>query len=114
MTTLTVIRSARGVTELRLAGHAGYAESGSDIVCAAISVLTSTCANALETVARVMPGVKQSKADARTSISLPPETGDEEWRDAQTVILTALQGFNDIAAQYPKHLKIIDGRNQQC
>ena len=34
-------------TGFHVKGHAGYAEEGSDIVCSAISVLTTTCVNAL-------------------------------------------------------------------
>lgn len=30
-------------------GHAGYAQSGHDIVCAAVSVLTATAVNSVET-----------------------------------------------------------------
>ena len=30
------------------AGHAGYAESGSDIICAAVSALTMTAVNSIE------------------------------------------------------------------
>ncbi len=34
----------------RCLGHAGYAESGHDIVCAAVSVLTMTAINSVETL----------------------------------------------------------------
>ncbi len=114
MTTLTVSRNAEGVAGIRLKGHADYAEAGSDIVCAAISVLATTCANALETVAGVEPETHQDERKAETSIMLPPGISGARLHDAQTVLQTALQGFQDIAAQYPKHLKIINGRNQSC
>ena len=42
----------RGKDDIRgflSAGHADWAEEGSDIVCAAVSALTQTCVNALET-----------------------------------------------------------------
>ncbi len=34
---------------IRLSGHAGYGESGTDIVCAAVSALVFTTANSIET-----------------------------------------------------------------
>ena len=45
------------LTGFSVRGHAGYAPEGSDIVCAAVSVLTTTCVNALESVAGVVPEV---------------------------------------------------------
>ena len=38
-------------------GHSGYAESGSDIVCAAVSALTQTCELGLEEVLHIVPEV---------------------------------------------------------
>ena len=35
--------------EIRIDGHAGYAESGQDIICAAVSVLAQNAVNSIET-----------------------------------------------------------------
>ena len=43
------------ITGFECRGHAGFDRAGRDIVCAAVSVLTTTCVNALETVAGVRP-----------------------------------------------------------
>lgn len=37
------------VTGFKLTGHAGYAESGSDVVCAAVSMLVINTVNSIET-----------------------------------------------------------------
>ncbi len=34
--------------EIRIEGHAGYAESGLDIICSAVSVLTQNAVNSIE------------------------------------------------------------------
>lgn len=83
-------------------GHAGYAEAGRDIVCAAISALTITCANALETVAGVKPLVQA--AEGQMLLALPKGAG----RDAQVILLTLRQGLRDLQDQYPKHLRLIE------
>ena len=114
MTTVTVFHDELGVSGLRASGHAGYADSGSDIVCAAVSVLVTTCANALENVATVSPIVSQNERTAEIAVSLPKELQGAKRHDADIVLQTTLQGLRDVAAQYPKHLHIIDGRNQSC
>lgn len=43
MTTLRMLRDRQGYWGFCCTGHSGYAESGEDIVCAAISALTQFC-----------------------------------------------------------------------
>lgn len=38
--------------EIKISGHAGYAEAGKDIVCAAVTTLTQTLIRSLEDLAR--------------------------------------------------------------
>lgn len=83
-------------------GHALYAEAGRDIVCAAVSALTTTCANALETVAGTQPEVKVQDGEMRLSLPHP------EARDAQVILLTLRQGLQDIAEAYPDHIKLTE------
>lgn len=105
MTTVTFLRDARGLCGIRVSGHAGYAPAGGDIVCAAASVLITTCANALETVAGIRPEVSQKPA--MIQVSLPGGVSPAGEHDARVILRTAEQGFRDIAAQYPSYLQII-------
>lgn len=79
-------------------GHAGYAEEGSDIVCAAVSILTTTCVNALESVAGETPIV--SAKPGKMTVKLPDGGG----RDAQVILLTLWQGMRDLAEEYQPYL----------
>ena len=48
MTTVTIYKSPEGnYTGLSVSGHAEYADSGKDIVCAAVSLLTINTINAI-------------------------------------------------------------------
>ena len=51
MTTVSVRYEGGSIGSISVKDHADYAEYGHDIVCAAASVLITTCANALENVA---------------------------------------------------------------
>ncbi len=49
MTTITITKDADGVYRgFECNGHAGFADSGKDIVCAAVSVLTINTINSIE------------------------------------------------------------------
>ena len=89
------------VTGFLCSGHAAYAEAGQDIVCAAVSVLTQTCVNALERVAHVRPIVRTG--EGFLAARLPRDT---ENRDATTLLNGMTQGLRDIAAQYPDHFRL--------
>ena len=51
MTTITIIKSKSGNYKgMTCSGHAGYANAGNDIVCAAVSMLVINTINSLETL----------------------------------------------------------------
>lgn len=47
----TVYRSGSSYRGFEVSGHAGYAEQGEDIICAAVSVLTINAVNSIESLA---------------------------------------------------------------
>ena len=98
MIRVTLHTKGECITGFDVKGHAGYAEAGQDIVCAAVSVLTTTCVNALETVAGVKPLVKATAG--RMILALPANAG----RDAQVIMKTLRQGLRDLAEQYSRYI----------
>ena len=86
------------ITGFECTGHAGFAQEGSDIVCAAVSILTTTCANALESVAGLTPLVKATPG--KMILALPNGSG----HDAQVILKTMRQGLKDLTDAYPDYL----------
>lgn len=104
MTRVTLFRTSDGrLCGFECKGHAGYAEAGSNIVCAAVSVLSITCCNALETIAGVQP--RTDEKDGFLTLSL--EEGQLN-HDAQVILRVFEQGIGDVAASYPKHILLTD------
>ncbi|MBO2516017.1 MAG: ribosomal-processing cysteine protease Prp [Clostridiales bacterium] len=101
MTTIRVSSKDGRITGFTCKGHSGYAEEGSDIVCAAVSALTQTAVNALETVAKVTPEVKVK--DGSLEARLP----DTENHDAQIILQSMVQGLRDISESYPAFVRLI-------
>ncbi|MBQ7655258.1 MAG: ribosomal-processing cysteine protease Prp [Clostridia bacterium] len=98
MIRVTLHSQGECITGFEVTGHAGYAEAGQDIVCAAVSILTATCANALETVAGVKPMVKAK--EGHMLLALPNGSG----RDAQVILRTMRQGLRDLSQEYSRYL----------
>jgi uncharacterized protein YsxB (DUF464 family) len=87
-------------------GHAGYAEEGSDIVCAAVSVLTTTCVNALESVADVKPVVREVGDAPLLEAYLPASLDEGRFHDAQVLIGALRQGLSDLSEAYPRYIHL--------
>ena len=104
MIRVTLRRKGDLITGFECTGHAGFAEAGSDIVCAAVSILTTTCVNALETVAGLTPQVKA--APGKMILTLPEISS----HDAQVILKTMRQGLCDVQDEYPDHLLLKENR----
>ena len=102
MIRLTLHESGGRLTGFECVGHAGYAEAGRDIVCAAVSILTTTCVNALESVAGIAPRVQASPG--KMILSLPQDAG----HDAQVILQAMRQGLRDLAEEYPRFFQLIE------
>ena len=83
-----------------LSGHAGYAEAGEDIVCAAVSSMTNLVCNA---------------ADAFGAAAQICEDGDEAYvsyrlqngnGQAKTLIEVFCQELEQLSIQYPSYVRV--------
>ena len=103
MISALLLRNGDRFTGFRASGHSGYAEAGSDIVCAGVSVLGCTCVNSLESLLGVEVILKASE-DGLLEFDLP-----EVPREAQPgvqILMGALgQGLSDLQDAYPKYVK---------
>ena len=87
-------------------GHAGYADSGYDIVCAAVSALLITCVNGLESVVSIEPTVRQNDEVGYLKAELPDRLDEAQLHDAGIVLDVTEQGLQAIAQQYPGFLRV--------
>ena len=80
MTKVTIYKNVKNeCVGFKAFGHAGYAEAGEDIVCAAISILTINTMNAIETF-----------TNAKASLQMDEEQGFMEYKVEPTKETTLL------------------------
>ena len=96
---------ASRITGFSIKGHSGYAEEGSDIVCAGISALVITTENALCKLVKLSP-TERGGEDGFLEVLLPEKMSDQQMHDAQ-VLLSALHiGLENIAQAYPDYVRL--------
>ena len=83
------------ITGFSVSGHSGYAESGSDIVCAAISAVVTMAEATINDVCGAKAKVRVGEDEARVTLKLPKSCDEEETVQAvlagMMVTLIALQ-----------------------
>ena len=82
--------------------HAGYAEAGSDIVCAAVSVLTINCINSIEVLTEDDFTQDVDEVNARISFRL-----ETYGHDAQVLFHSMVLGLEEIESNYSEYIDII-------
>lgn len=94
-------------------GHSGMAESGHDVVCAAVSVLTQTAILGLDAYLLQKPDWKIDD-NGYLECWLPDDLPDEQRRSAQIIIHTMELGLKSIEKEYRKFLKVSKRRWNKC
>ena len=107
-----LFREGENLIGCRIEGHSGWAEAGSDIVCAAVSILTCTCVNALESVCGVIPRITEHNPERGILAFELPDRTEAENEKAQIRMKALRQGLDDLTAGYPQNvtLSIIERR----
>ena len=104
MVRVMIFRSKDAVIGYEIKGHSGFAEAGQDIVCAAVSVLAQTGANALEKLAGIEPRIQME--DGYLQVMLPENLQESERERVKMILDTVLLGLEDVVDAYPRYVKL--------
>lgn len=104
MTSITIIKSKNGeYKEVTCQGHTGYADAGSDIVCAAVSMLVINTINSLEELTDTKMEVASSEEDGFINCQLKGPLG----ADAALLLDSMILGLKNVVSQYGRqYLKL--------
>lgn len=104
MTAITVLcdKESNTMRGFEIEGHAGWADSGQDIVCAGISFLAINTQNAIESFCedKFEQTCNEKKGFMRFVIEGLP------GHDAELLLETARMGFEEIAAEYDEFVSM--------
>ncbi|MEW6525017.1 MAG: ribosomal-processing cysteine protease Prp [Bacillota bacterium] len=103
MVTVVFQRDGSGrVCGFAVGGHAGYAEAGQDIVCAAVSAITQTAVLGLEQFCGTGVYCAIEPGSLVCRLSSPAQQPGPAWYIVETMLL----GLTEIAREHPKYLRI--------
>ena len=91
MIVITVKKSADSYVSFTSKGHAGYADRGQDIVCAAVSALIITTVNAMESFTEDIIDVTEDDGFVSFQFQNPPTEKGKLLMDALLLGLTDIE-----------------------
>lgn len=105
-----VVRRPDGrIARFRVTGHAGYADRGRDVVCAAVSVVSQAAVLGLMQIVGLRPNVQRESG--LLSCSLPEGLGTEESRRAQDILETMVLALKNLAISNPGFVQVKETAN---
>ena len=94
------------ITGFSISGHSGYAEAGSDIVCAAISAVVTMAEATINDVCGAKAKVRVKEEDARVTLTLPASCDEEE--SVQAVLSGLLLTLISLREDYPDYIEVLE------
>jgi uncharacterized protein YsxB (DUF464 family) len=95
--------SRRRLSSIVAEGHAGWADAGDDIVCAAASAILQAAWLGLSEHAHVT--VAGERDAGRLVMRWPADSRDRD--DVRAIVATAALSIEQIARQYPDHVRAL-------
>jgi len=94
------------ITGFSISGHSGYAEAGSDIVCAAISAVVTMAEATINDVCGAKAKVRVKDADARITLTLPASCDEED--SVQAVLAGMMLTLCSLRDDYPDYIEVLE------
>ncbi len=106
MTTVTFHSEEDRIIGFDLLGHSGYADEGSDIVCAAVSSAANLANAVVNDVLGLCASVKADPERAALSLRIPGGLSDTDEATCQNLLAGMMVYLCDLQEAYPKFLSV--------
>lgn len=110
MINITVTKQGEFISTIEVCGHSGYAESGSDIICSAVSTLVQNCEKGLKELLNINTRYTVDIKKPYLSINIPNNLTDEKQHDAMILVNSTMLGLYDLCDSFPKYISIKEKR----
>ena len=106
MTTIRFDRTRGRLTGFTCQGHSGFAEAGSDIVCAAVSAAVAMAEATINDVCGANAKVRVKDEQARITLTLPAVCDEEDT--IQAVLAGMLVYLCSLRDDYPDYIEVLE------
>jgi uncharacterized protein YsxB (DUF464 family) len=108
MTTVKFESDGNRLVGFTVSGHSGLADSGEDILCAAITSAVRLTECAVNDVLGLEASVKVRERDASISLKLPGGLSEEIDQVCQTLLAAMMLYFVQLSEEYPDNIIVLE------
>ena len=108
MTTIAFHLEGSRIVGFDVKGHSGYADEGSDIVCAAVTSAVRLCECTINDVLGLEASVKVRQKDASISLKLPGSLGPTNESTCQAMLTALMVYFTELHEEYPENISVLE------
>jgi uncharacterized protein YsxB (DUF464 family) len=108
MTTASFAIDGSRIVSFTVKGHSGLAESGEDILCAAVTSAVRLTECAINDVLGLEAAVKVSEKDASITLKLPRNLEGEADQVFQTLLASLMVYFVQLQEEYPENITVME------
>ena len=108
MTTVSFHLEGSRIVGFEVQGHSGFADEGSDIVCAAVTSAVRLCECAINDVLGLEASVKVRQKDASISLKLPGGLGQTNESTCQTLLTALMVYLTELHEEYPENISVLE------
>ena len=105
MTRCEFFSDGERITGFSVSGHSGYAEAGSDVICAAITAIVTMAEATINDVCGAKAKVRVKEEDARVTLTLPASCDEEE--SVQAVLAGMMLYLCSLRDEYPDYIEVL-------
>ncbi len=106
MTRCEFTREKERIVRFSISGHSGYAEAGSDIVCAAISAAAELTVTTVNDVCGGKAKLRVKEEEARITLTLPALCDEEE--SIQAALTGLMLYLSNLRDEYPDYIEVLE------
>ena len=108
MTTARFFTTGSRIDAVEFTGHAGYAQEGEDIVCAAVSANLDLTSCLLDDILGLSIHTEVKEEDGRILLALPSKMEDSEAEQAQNAMSALMVYLIDLGVRYPDFIEVME------
>ena len=108
MTKASFVTEGSRIQAFTIEGHSGWADSGEDILCAAITSAVRLTECAVNDVLGLEAQVKVNEQDASLTLKLPRNLEGEADQVCQTLLAALMVHFVQLAEEYPDYITVLE------
>lgn len=108
MTTARFTTTGGCITAVEVSGHAGYAEAGEDIVCAAISSTLDLTSCLLTDILGMEIQTEVDEEGGSILLKLPEKADEQDMVQAQNALSALMVYYIDLGVRYPDFIEVME------